>query len=56
MQKHRENKQRPLLELDTIAGELCAILHEDGKMDYIKPIPKDMVPFFNALINMLRKK
>ncbi len=42
---------RPTLSVKRVAGELCAVLHEDGKMDYIQPFPVD-VRFIRAAIEV----
>ncbi len=42
---------RPTLSVKRVSGELCAVLHEDGKMDYIQPFPVD-VRFIRAAIEV----
>ncbi|KKK77569.1 hypothetical protein LCGC14_2852250 [marine sediment metagenome] len=50
------NRKQPILRLESVAGKMCAVLHEGGKMDYIQPIPQKLQPFFNALIGFLGRR
>ena len=50
------NRKQPILRLESVAGEMCAILHEEGKINYVQPITKNLQPFFNALIGFLGRR
>lgn len=54
--KEQQNKKarraaQPTLSVKRVSGKLSAVLHEDGKMDYIQPFPVD-VRFIRAAIEV----